>query len=410
MPVQCAEETGSRRRNARPAGRPKVVDVSLGATLAVLEKLSGGSAAGDSCELSTAAGEEQRPCERKKSPPIAALQPAGIDGRAALQALQLRLEECFTDANLAMDHFLHSKIREALPGGWVSCRALSQCHYSLESLAVNPRRALYALQSSHLETKLSGQSVELVDRVLVRRRQPLPPLLRKECQNPDHLLPADVRRMVLEDRFSTVNRLIDQRRVQAKLGLKEVGDSSTVFRERPDPKSGKAPEDGDIIATGYERVIYGDGGAYVEVNEDQICWESWPHFFDKRYLAAYYDEYYTETSHRKWSERWECWSNSTRGLLMLYAQVHPVSDRPWAPGAAALNPHAERAGGYADYRQGYYYFTADETLIVTEGSGFDSDTGHTGTNTASGDSASINEDSDSRSDSDATTPQSASNS
>jgi hypothetical protein len=319
--------------------------------------------------------------------------------RASLQALRVRIEKCFTDANLATDHFLHCKIREALPtGGWVSCRVLSQ-YKSLESLVDNPRRAIHALHASHLETKLSPAQTSTVhlscDHIFVRRRQPLPPLLRKECQHPDQILPADVRGMVLEDRFGTVNRLVDQRRVQVRLGLKEVGDSSTVFRER-----GPSTEEGPVLAIGFERVIYGDGGPYIEVRDDHICWKAWPHFFSKRAYHSYYDEYYTETSHRKWCERWELWIPNTRGLLMLYAQVHTVADRPWAPGASSLNPHAERAGGYADYRPGYFYFTADENLITVERGISDSDTGHAGSNTASGDSASIHDSSDS----DTTTP------
>merc|ERR1719487_410236 len=55
---------------------------------------------------------------------------------------------------------------------------------------------------------------------------------------------------------------------------------------------------------------------------------------------------------------------------MLYAQRYAVNDRPWAPGAASTG-HARRlqGQGYADYRPGYFYFSADAELIAVVSQG-----------------------------------------
>lgn len=49
---------------------------------------------------------------------------------------------------------------------------------------------------------------------------------------------------------------------------------------------------------------------------------------------------------------------------MLYAQKQSVDDRAWAPGSSTSNRVAGlRPLGYADYRPGYYYISADPNLI-----------------------------------------------
>jgi hypothetical protein len=195
----------------------------------------------------------------------------------------------------------------------------------------------------------------------------LPPLLRRECGNaapgerprlPES--PEELKEAVLKDPHGTLNRLLDQQRVQGHLGLREVGDSTTVLRER----QGAQGPPGPVLAVGYERVLYGDGGAYIELHSSQIRWRSWPHFRDKSdYDQSYYDEYFTARSYSSWVERWDSWNpRHNEGILMLYAQRYTVDDRPYAPGAA-WQPHTARQGGYADYRPGYFYITADGALI-----------------------------------------------
>jgi len=289
-------------------------------------------------------------------------------GAATLLQLRRQAEWYFSDANLSMDTFFHGKLSEALPGGWVSC-SLLLCRRRMKELQATPGLLLLSLRSSHLETKVtllpSGDVQEeapadaaglpggdLRRCFFIRRRQPLPPLL-ANGREPTAVV----------DSHQTMNRLFDQLRVWEHLALSEVGDSTTVFRERL-PLCSRSS--GAVIAVGYERVLYGDGGPFLEVSAEQVHWDAWPHYFDKSWYHAYFDEYYTWASHQAWRARWDRWDpNPTKGLLLLYAQVRTVADRPWAPGSGPL-PHAGRASGYADYRPGYFYFAADRKLITAE--------------------------------------------
>eukprot|EP00747_Dinoflagellata_sp_TGD_P165804 gnl/TRDRNA2_/TRDRNA2_187674_c0_seq1.p1 gnl/TRDRNA2_/TRDRNA2_187674_c0~~gnl/TRDRNA2_/TRDRNA2_187674_c0_seq1.p1 ORF type:complete len:419 (+),score=65.75 gnl/TRDRNA2_/TRDRNA2_187674_c0_seq1:95-1258(+) len=279
----------------------------------------------------------------------------------------------FSDLNLATDHYLHRKISEALPEGWLCCSYVMN-RKKLKELHVSPQLIFESMRSSFLETKimlppkaLQTGKLPLHSLLYVRRRQPLPPLLPKSCRgmlkngSPSEL-PTDPGEMVLDDRHNTMNRLRDQWRVHQSLGLKEVGDSTTVFREKPTNEDSDA--EGVVIAVGYERVLYGDHGPYVELSESQIQWKAWPHYFDKRHYDSYYNEFYTEQSHGVWRSKWDRWDpNPTKGVLMLYMQRHTVADRPWAPGSSTSSSAVERSSGYADYRIGYYYIAADENLI-----------------------------------------------
>lgn len=99
------------------------------------------------------------------------------------------------------------------------------------------------------------------------------------------------------------------------------------------------------------------------MNEKQVRWDAWPHYYNKeKFSCSYFDEYYTRSSFEEWSQKWTSWHPSaSQGVLMLYAQKYTVDDRPWAPGAGNVI-HARRSHGYADYRPGYFYFAADEEL------------------------------------------------
>lgn len=255
-------------------------------------------------------------------------------------------------------------------------------------MRANPELIVEALRHSHLEVHSESLPQpghhagrpRLADvsprRFFVRKTGPLPPLLRRQCRMLQGLPPPELDKLVLEDPHFTLNRLKDQWRVQAQMHLCEVGNSSTVFRERlangSDGEAGSWPSSasplGLVLAIGYERVLYGDGGPFIELNEQQICWKAWPRFHDKsEYHMSYYDEYFTRKSYVSWVERWDKWdANPSRGLLMLYAQKSAVDDRPWAPGAA-VHPHARREHGYADYRPGYFYMAADASLITVTG-------------------------------------------
>mmetsp|Transcript_145329 Transcript_145329/g.253627 ORF Transcript_145329/g.253627 Transcript_145329/m.253627 type:complete len:318 (+) Transcript_145329:151-1104(+) len=288
-----------------------------------------------------------------------------------LLTLRRQLEWYLSDANLSTDKELHHKISMALPEGWLCCSELLD-KKPIRELGATLRDIVKSLHNSHLETKLTvpidnfqdADAEELNQAVFVRRRQPLPPLLSLDKQTANGEVVVDPKQLVLVDRHQTMNRLRDQWRVKRQLQLAEVGDSETVFHELLRPRRGPQMSR-QVIAIGYERVVYGDHGPYIEFSKDQIRWSAWPHYFDKRKYRSYFDEYYTEASHQLWKSKWDNWDpNPSKGVLMLYAQTRSVNDRPWAPGSGST-PHAGRPNGYADYRPGYYYVAAEDTLITT---------------------------------------------
>jgi len=300
-----------------------------------------------------------------------------------LKALRRKVEWYFSDANLSTDQVLHHKISQHLPEGWL-CVSEMMALEPLRNLGATPELLLKCLRSSHLETKVTLTADELrmalgkpqefgkSRGVFVRRRQPLPPLLSHDRLHLRAEADTDPSKFVLVDRHQTMNRLKDLWRVERTLNdLNEVGDDTTVFRELilPNVSAESRPPNNKpvVFAVGYERVVYGDHGPYIEFHESQIRWKAWPHYFDKKKYNSYFDEYYTRSSHSIWDAKWRMWDpNASKGVLMLYAQNRSVSDRAWAPGAASYGPHCGRATGYADYRPGYFYLTADAAFISVE--------------------------------------------
>lgn len=287
----------------------------------------------------------------------------------------------FSDVSLSCDKALHHKISQHLPEGWLCCSELLSFE-SLQQLVVTPELLVKCLRGSHLETKvtLTGDELRMAKGtpgefnsrgVFVRRRQPLPPLLSTNqlpSNTPAWEAVNDPSQIVLVDRHQTMHRLRDLWRVQRRLNVSEVGDDVTVFREciLPNVAPEHRPPNGKpvILARGYERVVYGDHGPYIELASHHIRWKAWPHYFDKRKYNSYFNEYYTKASHSIWERKWNSWDPSpSKDILMLYAQSKAVSDRPWAPGGSQ---YPGRPTGYADYRPGYFYMAADDLLISAE--------------------------------------------
>jgi len=101
-----------------------------------------------------------------------------------------------------------------------------------------------------------------------------------------------------------------------------------------------------LLARGYERVVYGDHGPYVELTAAQINWTSFPKF-RKKHALAYYDEYFTEDM-----------------SIMICAQRRPVWDRPNPPKYGKHSVNNNRPEGYADYRPDRYYMAPDPTHLL----------------------------------------------
>ncbi|CAK0794331.1 unnamed protein product [Prorocentrum cordatum] len=122
------------------------------------------------------------------------------------------------------------------------------------------------------------------------------------------------------------NRLRDKARVEGELGLSEDG-GDVELHDASNPSC--------LVATGYTRVVYGDHGAYLELDPARhVVWESLPTAVLKP-PHAYYDEYHSEG-----------------GFVRLYLQKRSVEGKPNPPAGGVRH---QRNGGYADYRVGMCY-------------------------------------------------------
>lgn len=116
------------------------------------------------------------------------------------------------------------------------------------------------------------------------------------------------------------NRRDNKRHVEHVYKLPELGWHNIEFLN-----------DNETIAVGYNRIVYGDHGPYIEFNENNIYWDAFPNRNEKGASIAYYNEYYT-----------------TDKVVKLYAQQKSVSDQPNPPSGPYSAPH-NRFQGYADY-------------------------------------------------------------
>lgn len=142
---------------------------------------------------------------------------------------------------------------------------------------------------------------------------------------------SEVRRW--KSTVDTANRRLDRDRVETRHGLKEQGTGDVVFKD----KRGKQ------VARGYDRIVYGDHGPYIEFRSEQICWEAFPHHKLKGPSRHYHEHYTADRS------------------VKLYDQFNTVHDQPNPPpGTYSCNNN--RPEGYADYRVGKLYISPDDIL------------------------------------------------
>jgi hypothetical protein len=122
----------------------------------------------------------------------------------------------------------------------------------------------------------------------------------------------------------------DQAGVEAVYGWQQQGNLHTHFKLKT----------GTLFAVGYERIVYGDHGAYVEFTKAQIVIPLLNMYPDPQAPDIYYIWQYPER-HQS---------------VKVYYQLKTVADKPNAPQRADGKPHAfNRAEGYADYKVGFYY-------------------------------------------------------
>jgi len=143
---------------------------------------------------------------------------------------------------------------------------------------------------------------------------------------------------VLRSTAKMPNREVDKQRVENELGLPEFGDATTEFWAVRD--WGYIP-----VALGYDRIVYGDHGPYVEFSPEHICWSSFP-IFEERPEGCYFDECFTE----------DC-------VTMLYYQKRTVRNKPNPPQGdnSVCNNLKE---GYANYVIGKLYLAAEAAALA----------------------------------------------
>mmetsp|Transcript_13219 Transcript_13219/g.17643 ORF Transcript_13219/g.17643 Transcript_13219/m.17643 type:complete len:509 (+) Transcript_13219:181-1707(+) len=127
-------------------------------------------------------------------------------------------------------------------------------------------------------------------------------------------------------------RRIDRYKVEKRLGLAEYGDESTLFCD----KAEKA------VANGYERVLYGDHGTYLELGTRHLV----PGYLQRTKVGEYYDVLRGER-------------------CQAYFQKKTVSTKHSTPkGKHADESKLYRPEGYADYRPGFYYIDLHKLGVV----------------------------------------------
>lgn len=140
-----------------------------------------------------------------------------------------------------------------------------------------------------------------------------------------------------EENFKTTaiyeNRILDRKELLSQISLVEFGDNDTLF----------STKDGLWLCRGYDRIVFGDHGPYIEFNKRQVMLDNWT---CTRIGVGYYDQYYPK--------------NETS--ILLYAQRRDVSNLPNPP-KGKRSYMGNRQEGYADYVVGKFYISPYELWL-----------------------------------------------
>jgi len=131
------------------------------------------------------------------------------------------------------------------------------------------------------------------------------------------------------------NRWNDRAKLDQIMNLEEFGSSDV-----------KLFTNGELFSEGYERIVFGDHGPYIEFTREQIKQELFSKFGNNiNELPDENCQYYYLWLYPKNNQN-----------LKVYWQIKPVTDLPNAPKRDDGKPHKfNRKEGYADYKRGYYY-------------------------------------------------------
>jgi hypothetical protein len=133
------------------------------------------------------------------------------------------------------------------------------------------------------------------------------------------------------------NRLLDKIWLESSTGLTEEGNQTTEFLHN-----------GALLFRGYERIVYGDHGPYLEFTLQNI----------KCKLKSKFNNYvdYNNLPDENYKYYYYWLQPVQFPEIKVYLQIKPVHNLPNAPKRAdGQRSCFNRAEGYADYKRGYFY-------------------------------------------------------
>jgi len=123
------------------------------------------------------------------------------------------------------------------------------------------------------------------------------------------------------------NRILNRKELFSEISLDEEGNEDTLFYTKFE----------NLLCSGYERIVFGDHGPYIEFHSSQIEYDNWT---CKRQGVGYFDQYFPRDG---------------SGILM-YAQRVSVKNLPNPP-KGRWTFRGNRKEGYADYKVGMFYIS-----------------------------------------------------
>lgn len=134
------------------------------------------------------------------------------------------------------------------------------------------------------------------------------------------------------------NRIADKKDVEDKLKISEEGNASDKFYL----------PNGDLLCEGYDRIVYGDHGPYLEFSLNHLKAQLYSKFGNKvdtdNLPGEDYKYYYFWLTPRGNPD------------IKIYLQIKTVHNLPNAPRREdGKRSSFNRAEGYADYKRGFFY-------------------------------------------------------
>lgn len=135
-----------------------------------------------------------------------------------------------------------------------------------------------------------------------------------------------------------LNRIKNRNELFSLIPINEFGDSEVYFLTK----------NGVILCNGYDRIVFGDHGPYIEFNKSQIC-NTW--IYDRKNIGFYNKLYPVDKT-----------------KILLYEQLKTVSNLPNPP-KGKRSFRGNRLEGYADYKIGKFYISPYEPELQIVKSG-----------------------------------------